>query len=175
MNYKKCPVCDGHGGDYGTSSRDDGWIKCQTCDERGEVEAELLDPSCIMGTAYIEALMWSEQDDGEPEITCLELAAEERCYDDCERFLALAAEAEEPLEPEEYAQAGHDLALTRNGHGVGFWDGDWSIGQGPVYTDIAKRMGSVNIINGYGGPSYIVPTPADAAAHGERLYGKKGV
>lgn len=21
--------------------------------------------------------------------------------------------------------AGHDLWLTRNGHGAGFWDGDW--------------------------------------------------
>lgn len=24
------------------------------------------------------------------------------------------------------AQAGHDFWMTRNGHGVGFWDGDWS-------------------------------------------------
>ena len=22
--------------------------------------------------------------------------------------------------------AGHDFLLTRNGHGAGFWDGDWS-------------------------------------------------
>jgi hypothetical protein len=37
-------------------------------------------------------------------------------------------------------QAGHDLFMTRNGHGCGFWDGDWDP-CGDVLTRIAKDMG----------------------------------
>ena len=45
----------------------------------------------------------------------------------------------------EFEQAGHDFWLSRNGHGAGFWDGDWcdtyadmltkgSMGYGPFET-----------------------------------------
>jgi hypothetical protein len=37
-------------------------------------------------------------------------------------------------------QAAHDLFMTRNGHGCGFWDGDWEP-CGDVLTRIAKDMG----------------------------------
>lgn len=30
----------------------------------------------------------------------------------------------------DYERAGHDFWLTRNGHGAGFWDGDWPKLQG---------------------------------------------
>ncbi|GAA4648134.1 hypothetical protein GCM10023116_03980 [Kistimonas scapharcae] len=42
---------------------------------------------------------------------------------DCVDFYAINREAiDNNLGPE---QAGHDFWLTRNGHGAGFWDGDW--------------------------------------------------
>lgn len=37
---------------------------------------------------------------------------------------------------------GTDLLLTRNGHGAGFWDGDWGE-EGDILTEIAERMGEV--------------------------------
>lgn len=45
-------------------------------------------------------------------------------------------------------QFGHDLALTRNGHGAGFWDrglGD----AGDVLTDWAKSLGTLNVFHGH--------------------------
>jgi hypothetical protein len=49
---------------------------------------------------------------------------------------------------------GHDLWLTRNGHGAGFWDrglGD----VGDKLTAIAKRMGSKSLYVGDDGKIYI--------------------
>ena len=40
-------------------------------------------------------------------------------------------------------QAGHDFWLTRNGHGAGFWDGDWPEKHGAVLDRIAKDFGEI--------------------------------
>jgi hypothetical protein len=42
-------------------------------------------------------------------------------------------------------QAGHDFWLTRNGHGAGFWDGDWPEGAGQRLTDASKCYGEINL------------------------------
>lgn len=45
-------------------------------------------------------------------------------------------------------QFGHDLALTRNGHGAGFWDrglGD----AGDVLTEWAQSLGTLNVFHGH--------------------------
>jgi hypothetical protein len=39
---------------------------------------------------------------------------------------------------------GHDLWLTRNGHGVGFWDRGYPEAIGDKLTDLAKGMGEHN-------------------------------
>ena len=38
-------------------------------------------------------------------------------------------------------QAGHDFWLTRNGHGAGFWDGDWPEPYGEMLTKASKNYG----------------------------------
>jgi len=48
-------------------------------------------------------------------------------------------------------QFGHDLWLTRNGHGAGFWDGDWPEPAATVLTDLAKIMGERDLILTDGG------------------------
>ena len=45
----------------------------------------------------------------------------------------------EPTNPG-ISQAGHDFWLTRNGHGAGFWDGDWPI-YGDMLTEGSKCYG----------------------------------
>lgn len=50
--------------------------------------------------------------------------------------------------PDWTGQFGHDLALTRNHHGAGFWDrglGD----AGDVLTDWAKSLGTLNVFHGH--------------------------
>ena len=44
-----------------------------------------------------------------------------------------------------FCQAAHDFWLTRNGHGAGFWDGDWEHEAGERLTADSKRFGEVSI------------------------------
>ena len=46
------------------------------------------------------------------------------------------------------AQAGHDFWLTRNGHGAGFWDGDWPIAAGKRLTKASEEAGDVTLYLG---------------------------
>lgn len=38
-------------------------------------------------------------------------------------------------------RAGHDFFLTRNGHGAGFWDGDWPKEEGERLTEASRKFG----------------------------------
>lgn len=42
------------------------------------------------------------------------------------------------------AQAGHDFWLTQNGHGAGFWDGDYPT-YGDTFTKLAKCYPVINL------------------------------
>jgi len=45
-------------------------------------------------------------------------------------------------------RAGHDFWLTRNGHGAGFWDGDWPDDAGGRLTEASKKYGEFNLYVG---------------------------
>lgn len=45
---------------------------------------------------------------------------------------------------EKYHDAGSDFHLTRNGHGAGFWDGDWE--HGDKLTDLSKPYGTKELM-----------------------------
>lgn len=44
--------------------------------------------------------------------------------------------------------AGHDFWLTRNGHGAGFWDGDWPKKSADKLTSLSKEFGSFELFIG---------------------------
>ena len=50
--------------------------------------------------------------------------------------------------------AGHDFWLTRNGHGCGFWDGDWEERVGEILTASAKSFGELSVYLGDDGKIY---------------------
>lgn len=54
----------------------------------------------------------------------------------------------------EIAYAGHDFWLTRNGHGCGFWDGDWDESVEKELTAIAKSFGQLDVYLGDDGKVY---------------------
>ncbi len=54
------------------------------------------------------------------------------------------------------SQAGHDFYLTRNGHGAGFWDGDWSKPYADMLTDGAEAYGPFDIGQGEDGLIYAI-------------------
>lgn len=51
-------------------------------------------------------------------------------------------------------RAGHDFWLTRNGHGAGFWDGDWPIDVGKRLTLAAHDFGECHLFKGEDGQIY---------------------
>jgi hypothetical protein len=56
------------------------------------------------------------------------------------------------IDPE---SAGHDLWLTRNRHGAGFWDRGYPSGVGDVLTAMAHAMGSDDVYIGDDGFAYL--------------------
>jgi hypothetical protein len=126
--------------------------------------------------AYIEAALWSSNDeDGDSldqNYSVNDLAPEtlEKIKADCQKFQAenadaLAVGCSRPKQmkhwlgtsPEFYTdseQAGHDFWLTRNGHGSGFWDGDWPEPEASELTKASKAFGEYELYVGDDGKLY---------------------
>ena len=106
--------------------------------------------------AYLEAALWSSTDeDGQPldinyGIDDIDPECLQRMIDDCARFQAeneeILAEAEVSSRYSIDEQAGHDFWLTRNRHGAGFWDGDWSEPYATQLTEAAEAFHSVELM-----------------------------
>jgi hypothetical protein len=109
---------------------------------------------------YITAALWSSTgEDGEPldaSFTAEDLAPEAvaRMRDDCAKFSRIAA-ADIAAAGLDAAQVGHDLWLTRNRHGVGFWDR--AFGEvGDNLTQAAHNLGECWIYEGDDGRLYLM-------------------
>jgi hypothetical protein len=120
--------------------------------------------------AYIEAALWSSNDDSDPEtggepldknydFTDLAPEALEKIVADCVSF---QSDNQELIDAADYQvrdyskdeMAGHDFWLTRNGHGAGFWDrGLGEIGQ--KLTAAAHTFGECNLYVGDDGKLYL--------------------
>lgn len=105
-----------------------------------------FDQFCL---AYIEAALWSSNDNADIHPDTLALMEA-----DCTRFqsenAADLAAADYGSRGREYGTdecAGHDFWLTRNGHGVGFWDRDLGA-LGDRLTKAAKAFGEFTLYLG---------------------------
>jgi hypothetical protein len=105
--------------------------------------------------AFLEAALWSSiGDNDEPldkdyDIADFAPATLRALLKECDAFEA-ANEADLSVGPIRGTclpreQAGHDFWLTRNGHGCGFWDGDWPEPQATRLTDASKAFGSIDL------------------------------
>lgn len=103
-----------------------------------------------MVDSYVKCALWSSTDDDDNPLDenrgldDVDPATMAKMRSDCESFLASNA-SDIGLD---YEQAGHDLWLTRNGHGAGFWDGDWPEAAGKRLTAASKALGEVNLYVG---------------------------
>jgi len=96
--------------------------------------------------AYLGAALWAEELD---DLTIYNFADNDlaRAREDIENFCEKAQWMLDGLDP---AQVGHDIWLTRNGHGTGFWDR--GLGElGDQLTVIAEDMSEVGIYVGDSG------------------------
>ena len=96
--------------------------------------------------AYIEALYFTDTGDEDQAAQDAKLSpdAAEICRADClsfwHRFGRYVDAAK--MTPQ---QAGHDFWLTRNGHGAGFWDGDWPEPYADMLTKGSKSYGEIDV------------------------------
>ncbi len=104
------------------------------------------------GRAYLEAAVFTDcGPDGEchdAEFAACTMRAMER---DCANFQEQAGTA---IGYGDWTKAGHDFWLTRNGHGVGFWDGDWPEPAATTLDNLAKSFGAFELYRGDDGLIY---------------------
>jgi hypothetical protein len=99
--------------------------------------------------SYMETALWAETDDtGRPlddqfSIDDFSDMTVARMVADCRSF----QKSNFKLISRDLSRAGHDFWLTRNGHGAGFWDGDWGK-VGDKLTKAAKKFGEFNLYVG---------------------------
>ena len=108
-----------------------------------------------MVTAYIETALWSSMDGADDSGGAplddnygpddIDVSTLDRMRGDCESFLDGLPELDNDHEPQ---ALGHDLWLTRNGHGAGFWDGDYPEPDATILDEAAKAMGEVDLYVG---------------------------
>ena len=115
---------------------------------------------------YVNAMLWASTDNADdsggaplddnygPDDVANEAFAKIRA--DIIAFLAVEG-VESILERYDDDDIGHDLFLTRNGHGCGFWDGDYEevAGDGDALTKAAKTLGESDPYVGDDGLIYV--------------------
>ena len=112
--------------------------------------------------SYLESALWSStDDDGTPldavKYSETELAPETvaRFISDCARFRAInSALLEQASEHQSEKRQAHDFWLTRNGHGAGFWDGDYPKDLGEALTKASETFGECDLYIGDDGLIY---------------------
>jgi len=101
---------------------------------------------------YLETALWSSCDYREDQDTPLDdnyyiedidLDTLKAAIKDCLSFIA-QAEKLELICDEDYSTVGHDFWLTRNGHGAGFWDGDYPE-HGDKLTELSESFGGIDL------------------------------
>ena len=98
---------------------------------------------------YYEAIYFTDTGEDDQPPTDAEIAPEAKkdIEADCAAFY-LKSGLEALYSKDAIAQAGHDFWLTRNGHGAGFWDGDWAEPMATELTTLSKAFGEVDICLG---------------------------
>lgn len=116
-------------------------------------EITKVEATVIFTEAYAAAMFFTDGSDedalaGKSRTDFSEEAAAQ-LVDDCATFLEQA----DHLLDGKYETAGHDFWYTRNGHGCGFWDGDWPE-HGDELTALCKTFKEVEPYVGDDGKIY---------------------
>lgn len=92
----------------------------------------------ILG-GYIECAAWAEE--------CHDVTKDfrKRAEKDVKAFVdSVPAELlGQAIDEQDASRVGHDFWMTRQGHGVGFWDGDYTKELGDKLTKLSKAQGEV--------------------------------
>ena len=107
---------------------------------------------------YLETALWSSTDDNDRpfnENYSIEDIADESYVNavvECQSFIDQAGDYLHGLD---ITNVGHDFWLTRNHHGAGFWDGDYTKEVGDFLIKLAHSFGECNLFVGDDGYIYL--------------------
>jgi len=117
-------------------------------------------------SAYLDAI-WALTGNVDPDasldsegftIDAMDISTMRGVITDCEAFYHrnkhLIDRRADVVGAERASHAGHDFFLTRNGHGAGFWDGDWPKAEGETLTSAAEAFGPTYFYVGDDGRIY---------------------
>jgi len=111
--------------------------------------------------SYLETLLWSSMDDNGEHLdknyspSDISLKAIKETEEDIKKFYSMAEKAGIEVEKYTPSEIGHDFWLTRNGHGAGFWDGDYDDNDGKTLTSISEHFGQKDPYVGDDGKIYL--------------------
>lgn len=114
-------------------------------------KSQLINSLDTFTRAYLECALWSSSDEsrddgGDPldenyELEDCTMAFLQDSTRDCQDFRTLAHGL---LTGDDAFREGMDFWLTRNGHGAGYWDGDYPE-HGDALTKLAKRFPGIDL------------------------------
>lgn len=99
---------------------------------------------------YLECAAWADTPEDVESGLDFDAATEEMALADCMRFCGMAWQY---ISENDAEQVGHDLWLTRNHHGAGFWDRPevyGSVANAEKLTDIAQSFRAVSVYENNG-------------------------
>ena len=108
---------------------------------------------------YLHTMLWaSTGNDAEPlsrnyRVSHCAPETVEKAIEDCRKFRDDNAE---DLKGLDHSHAAHDLWLTRNHHGCGFWDGDYEEKKGKRLTAYCDQLGELTPYEGDDGLIYFL-------------------
>lgn len=109
----------------------------------------------IMTAAYLEAAVFTDLGDTDQPPSDAEFSplARAQAWAVCHNFLMAC---DDLLKDVSMEQAGHDLWLTRNGHGSGFWDRPevYGTARADTFSRCAQVLGSTSLYQGDDGLLY---------------------
>jgi len=122
-------------------------------EELGMMSEPKIDDKIILNN-YIEAAFFTEEEIEDLGDATMDYISDDSLIDawqDVKKFILMAGSLLDGMDSE---QIGHDLWLTRNGHGAGFWDR--GLGEkGDALTKIATSMGEKHMFWGEDGKIHI--------------------
>jgi len=104
----------------------------------------------IITRGYIDAASWlainadTLESEGGCEGVAMTKKSEREAFCDCRDFINHAIDLEIDCSDLATEQTGHDFWLSRNGHGAGFFDGDYK--EGDALQRAARSFGSVDCV-----------------------------
>lgn len=110
--------------------------------------------------SYFTTALWSSLDSNDEPLDANysfnDLAAEtiEKANKDIDYFLKRIEVLGLDTSAHDSSKIMHDLWLTRNRHGTGFWDGDYEDTLGEALTKLSKELGQVDLYVGDDGKIY---------------------